>query len=285
MPELTSIEKIVDSVPRFTLPPELTNKPAEAVTDEPKAVESAPTTEPEKPVTEKAPEQETTGKDPEKPSTRRLERRIDRATRNAAEAQARAEAAERRAQELEARLNQPKAPDLGPKMEDYTDINEFAKAREEYAVKKATAEAQTRAREESYRAAQLELKQNWDTQFDRGSGKYDDYQEIVGELHPTTPWAVGIMLAENGDDVAYHLGKHPAEVEKIAALPPFKQFLEIGRLSAKLSQAPVAPKQPSKAPAPITPVTGSAQATDVDFAAPMSPEQYMRIGHKVFRGR
>ena len=73
-----------------------------------------------------------------------------------------------------------------------------------------------------------------------------------------------MMEADNADDIAYHLGSHPKEAQRIAALSPLSQIREIGKLEAKLLAEPAKPKAPSKAPAPITPLTGVAQvATEV----------------------
>ena len=67
--------------------------------------------------------------------------------------------------------------------------------------------------------------------------------------------------AENAEDVAYYLGKNPKEAERIVSLPTLSQVREIGKLEAKLLAEPAKPKTPSKAPAPITPLTGAAPVT------------------------
>jgi hypothetical protein len=80
---------------------------------------------------------------------------------------------------------------------------------------------------------------------------------VVGKIEPTSPLTVAIMKAENGHDIAYHLGKNLKEAQRIAALDPVSQIFELGRIAAKLSAEPEKPKMPSKAPAPITPLTGA----------------------------
>ena len=88
--------------------------------------------------------------------------------------------------------------------------------------------------------------------------KYEDFDEVVGELKPTSPWSNALMRSENGEDIAYYLGKDKAkEGRRIAALDPVSQILEIGRISAKLELQPQERKTPSEAPAPIKPVGGS----------------------------
>ena len=311
MPEITIPEKIETySIPTFLapkMPKELSNEPkeevkevkevkvepAEAVKDAPKPVAEAATTETEKAEEVKEepkaePEKETTGKDPEKASTRRFERRIDRAIRARAEAQARADLLEKELAELKAKAVQPKAlePAGKPRQENFTDVDEYANAVAEWKTAETLKEKEESARKEAFSAAQREMLTQWEGQVDKATDKYDDFHEIVGELKAgVTPWGDAIMQSENGADIAYHLAKHEKEAERIFKLPPAKQFIEIGKLSAKLSLAPEAPKKPSKAPAPIAPVTGAAETGEVNVSDPMPFEKYMKVGAKMFRGR
>lgn len=92
--------------------------------------------------------------------------------------------------------------------------------------------------------------------------KYDDYQAVVynDRLAITDAMAEAIRSADNGPDIAYHLGSNPKEAERIAKLSPLLQAKEIGRIEAKLSNEPPAQKQTTRAPAPISPV-GSTRTT------------------------
>lgn len=277
--------KWADQIPRFTLPAEFqppapepvveAPKPAEAVPDEPKPAEEAT-------ATEAKPAEETTEKDPEKATTRRFERRMDRAVRARAEAQARAEAAERQLEELKSKAAPPKADDSAPRMEDFTDVQEYAKAFAAHETKKAIAERDVVEKQAKNKQAQQRLHANWESQVTKATEKYDDFDEVVGDLKPTTPWAIAIMQEENGADIAHYLGKHEKEAERIIALDPYSQAREIGKLSVKLATTPAAPKVPSRAPAPIEPVKATAVQTD-GIEPNQSPEQYFKIGNKMFR--
>ena len=302
MPEVVIQDEYAKAVPSFivgTLPKEFssTGEPvkeappavAPAIPETPKPEAEAASTPPETEEQKNTdPEQgkETTGKDPEKSSSRRFERRIDRATRKAAEAEAKAEAAERRAAELEARLNAPKTTEDAPKMENFTDVAEYEKAARAHERQLAKKEFEKEQRESSLKTEQEELNRGWEDQVSKGVEKYDDFEDVVGDLKPDTAWKEAIMRADNGYDIAQFLGKHPKEAARINALrSPAAQVLEIGKLSVKLSQAPEAPKKPSQAPKPIAPVTGAAEATGKSFADPMPIEEYMKVGTKMFRGR
>ena len=279
----TVIPDYVTQVPSFVvpkMPKELSNEPKEAAPpQEAKPTEQAPVTEGAE---KEQAEPLTTEKEPEKqPSTRRFERRIDRATRARAEAEARAETLAKELQELKAKQTTPVDPQE-PKMEQFTDIEEYKKASVEYAIQKTLKEKQDTEAKQQAETNQKRLLQDWTERSAEFEEEHDDYAETVGELKPTTPWAIAIMESEAGPQIAYYLGKHLKEAQKIIALPPVSQIREIGKLEAKLLQTPAAPKQPSKAPPPITPVTGSAAVQDNEIKPQMSYEEYMRVRAKTF---
>lgn len=226
--------------------------PAEAAKDPAQTVADSASATPEG--GEKKPDTDQEGS--EKRTTRRFERRIDKLTKRAAEAQARAEFLEKELQQYKRPPDDPAAP----KLENFKDIEEYANAKAKFEADKVLKEHQSKQRTESQKQAEAKLVSDWEQKSARGESKYDDYEDIVGDLKPTTPWAVAIMRAPNGEEIAYHLGKNLKEAQRIAGLEPVDQFLEIGLLSAKLSSEPAKPKAPSKAPPPITPLTGTAPA-------------------------
>ena len=310
-------QQIVDSIPRFVIPAEkiVTHSnqgatpatPAPAAPETPSAAKpeaspekaappaaSEPATPPETAKTEDAkapedkdePEKVTTEKDPEsdgRKASRSYERRIDRVTKRAALAEAKAEAIERELAEIKAK-QAPAADPEEPRADQFTDIEEFKKAVAAHAVKKADAAREVKQREESQKQEQVRLAERWEEVADEGTTKYPDFHEKVGDLKPTTPWAVAIMESENGHEVAYHLATHPKEAERIVGLPWRQQFLEIGKLSVKLAAQPEPVKKPSKAPPPIAPETGAATVPVTDPFKPQPFEQYIKNRPKEFSG-
>jgi len=290
MPESVIPDKYAEQVPRFTLPKEFTNPPETPSTP---PVEKAPAasapTEPKAettPKVEAAPEvaETPTEKDQAPPPAKTgEEKRIFRAIRKANEAQARAEAAERRLQELETQRREPQIPSSKPMSGDFTDIGEFEKAVDKWARAEAVKEYETKQREQASRTQNEKLTRDWQEKVD--DSDYEDWDEIVGNLKPETPLNIALMHTENGVDIAYHLGKNRKEVDRILGLNPAQQFIEIGKLSVKLSLKAEPPKQSSKAPPPIAPVSGASAVPD-DTIKPQQPfEEYQKIGNKMFRGR
>lgn len=94
--------------------------------------------------------------------------------------------------------------------------------------------------------------------------KHADFEQVINSPVFTPEMRDAIFDSEQGPEVAYFLGKNPAEANRIAGMQPAQMLREIGRLEARFS----APNQRaiSSAPSPITPVTGTA-------GAPKDPEK------------
>ena len=207
------------------------------------------------PADSEAKPEEVTPEQAAKREGRRFERRLDKAYKARAEAQARAEQLEKRLAELE----KPKAPEGEPKLEQFDyDPEKYAAAKAEFAKSQAAKEYEAKQREASEKQANERLVSDWEEKAERGADKYPDWHEKVGDLKPDVPLVAAIMEAENGDDIAHYLATNVKEARRIAQLPMRTALREIGKLEAKLQSQPEKPKTPSKAPAPITPLTGTA---------------------------
>lgn len=263
MPEVIETQAELPLAPqapkRFELPPEVeVPAPAESVKPAQDTGDQAtpPKTEGDTPKEEVAtPEQAA------KREGRRFERKLDKAYRQRAEAQARAELLEKRLADLE----KPKAPEGEPKLEQFDyDPEKYAAAKADFAKSQAAKDFEAKQKADVGKQAQQRLVSAWEEKAERGIDKYNDWNDIVGDLIPGTALTDAIMDAENGEDVAHYLGRHPKEAERLAKLSALSQIREIGKLEAKLLSEPEKPKAPSKAPAPITPLTGAASvASDV----------------------
>ena len=106
-----------------------------------------------------------------------------------------------------------------------------------------------------------------ETIYNSGKEKFGDWQDSVDNLN-----AVGLMTrplieaaAETGAaaEVIRHLGQDLDEASRIASLPPVRMAVEVAKLAGKL----ITPKTRaiSNAPAPVSPVKGSAAAPAADL--------------------
>ena len=186
----------------------------------------------------------------------RNERKLARLHRERAEFKARAELAERRFIESQQQGKQDTEKPLT--LADFNfDEAEFAKAVEARASEKITRESEAKRAAESQKQYQQRVIAGWNKKVAGAVTKYDDFAEVTGDFELATPALYEMMEADNGPDIAYYLGQHPDEADRIASLSVSSQIRAIGRLEAKLAATPPKPKTPSGAPEPIKPVGGS----------------------------
>lgn len=139
-----------------------------------------------------------------------------------------------------------------PKREAFQDDEQFVKAQIEHlAEQKAREKLEQRQKaEQSERIAET-----FQEKAEKALERYPDFNQVIS--NPTLPinevMVEFIAESDLGPDVAYHLGKNPAEAHRIAQLSPVKAARELARIESELAARPKA--NPSKAPEPITPVT------------------------------
>src|SRR3990167_4231945 len=158
---------------RFVLPEE----PAVVSTPDKNTVEVATTTEPEV-----KPEKEVTAEQTAKREERRAQNKLEKAYRVRAEALAKAEFLEKQLAEERAK-NAPKAPEGEPKLEQFDyDPEKYAAAKADYAKSQAGKEFEAKQRTETEKQAIQRLVSDWEVKAERGADKYDDWNDIVGDL-------------------------------------------------------------------------------------------------------
>ena len=132
------------------------------------------------------------------------------------------------------------------------------------AVKEALAEEAKKAEQREVEAKAKAAQESYVARVNKAIEKYPDYKAVAEspDVQVSMPMAQAIITSDHGPEIAYHLGKNPAEAARIAALPPVQQLVEIGLIVAKLTApAPKADSQPpqpkpsvSAAPKPIKPL-------------------------------
>lgn len=129
---------------------------------------------------------------------------------------------------------------------------------EEYLEALATEKAEAIVAHRDHSKSVNEIEEKYQNQVDESLDKYPDYVQVAHtHKYMTADMASAIKASDIAVDLAYHLGTHLDEAERIFKLPPMLQIKELGKLEAKLEASPPETKKPSSAPAPIKPVTGS----------------------------
>ncbi len=138
-----------------------------------------------------------------------------------------------------------------------------------------TADVQTLVQQEAARLVEeRRFNEACNKVYATGKSEFQDFDQAVGNLQMVgAPKALleFVAASDAGAKLIHHLGTDLDEAARIAQLPPVLMARELTRLEFKLSQPQAKPV--SKAPAPITPVSGTsggskdpADMSDAEFA-------------------
>lgn len=216
--------------------------------------------------------------------TGRYQKRIDRLTKRASEAERLASEERQKREALEQKLNGGKADDATttdePDSADFDSYSDYLDALATYNSKNEGKQEDSKAKEAD-KSKQPEQKEQADADFDEAledvqasfadsKAKYADFDEVVSapDLAITNDMVKALAETDDPAGVAYYLGKNKEEAARIAGLKPLGIARELGRIETKLAAAPT--KRATAAPDPISPVSGSdgseTAIADMEFA-------------------
>jgi hypothetical protein len=235
----------------------------------------------------------------------KIQERFSKMAEQRRAAEERAAAAEARARELEAKFNPPKLDDIEavigprPKASEFTDIEEFSTALEDWGGKRAILlDAQQRGQQaaEQSRAEQIKTFRERQAAFKEA---HSDYDEVVGSASdiPVAQDLLDEMLGSDmGLAVQYYLGKNHDEIKRLNSLSPAKRMLEFGRLETRLKLEaktaaadpspeviPAATRQRQAPPEPVRPIATASAGNaangyfDADGEFTGTPEQWAAL--------
>jgi hypothetical protein len=210
-------------------------------------------------------------------------------TRKAAKLTARAKEAEAEAAYWRKLATQQKAeepaakPAAKPKMADFDSVEAYGEAIAEYKADEIVNRAL--AKREQERAIQTTT-QGYNArvqEFKKTTPDFDEVFEELGEGPVLPPEVVqGILEADEGPAIAYHLAKNPSEVTRLMSLTPYKRMLELGKIGAKTAASPAAKVEATKkiSSAPGAPKVPNASATATKSEATMSDIEWYHHRNK-----
>lgn len=263
------------------------SKPA---AEEPKAEVAAPDEgkKPEESAPPEAPDEDPAASDEPK-KAKGVQKRIDELVRQREEEKAEklrllaiVEGLNKPKQEPEAK---PEVEDQGPQKptrESFGTTDEYVAALADYAeqkaawssekaVKEALAEQTRQAEQRQIAEGQKAAQEAYAKRVQEATKEYPDYKEVAEspDVVVSIPMAHAILQSEHGPKIAYHLGKHPEEAQRIAQLSPPVQLMEMGLIVARLTQPPAASPAPQKpavsaAPKPLKPLESKSEPVAKD---------------------
>jgi hypothetical protein len=146
-------------------------------------------------------------------------------------------------------------PQSPARPQDYRAPEQYTRAIAEQAVREVGAEILARQASQAQEAAARAAKDAWAEATAAFREKAPDFEAVAHnpDLAITPVMADAIRESSRGAEIAYYLGKNPAEAARIASLPPVSQATAIARLEARIEdpQASI-----TKAPPPVSALSG-----------------------------
>lgn len=208
----------------------------------------------------------------EDPIPKGVQKRIDRAVREKYEAQAEAKMLKERLDRIEQNLQQNHRTDRPidnsePRIDNFDDFDKYVAAKAEWIASKkineTLQERERRAAEERVAAAHYKAVDGWQQRVEQATAELPDFEEVLSssDVPMSDFMRDAIIDSDLGPKVAYWLANNPDEAKKIASMSPLATVKAIGRLEERLESQAKAPKKPTSAPAPLTPVGGKASVS------------------------
>jgi hypothetical protein len=153
--------------------------------------------------------------------------------------------------------------------QDYRVPEDYTRAVAEQAVREAGAGLLARQAEQAQAFATRAAQDAWTEATAEFRQRIPDFEAVAHNpnLAITPVMADAIRESGRGAEIAYYLGKNPAEAAQIAGLPPVSQATAIARLEGRLAAGT---NSISRAPQPVTTLSGRGGSAgkpleDMDF--------------------
>lgn len=219
--------------------------PAETPASEPTTtVETAETPTPESTpqITEPTPEDRQT----------KFQRRIDKLTREKYDLQRALDAVSVQ----RTPVVQASPADVEPQEADFADYGSYIKALTTFSVRQSQQESALAVRQQQQQAAEAAIVAQFEPQITAARAKYEDFDDVVSAPIFAQDTQAMLMQSPHGAEIGYYLGLRPQEADAMNRMSPVAKARAIIALEQKIGTQQT--KTVSTAPAPITPVSGSA---------------------------
>ncbi len=229
---------------------------------------------------------------------RAAEESAAKAVEDAKTASARVEQLEKEAKELRALKEKYEPtktePDQRPDPANYTEIEDYTKAIEQWAKESTKLELAKEAKANADKAAQESVTKSWQERQEAYKATNTDYAETIAaaDLQVYNECGQVIIESDVGPEILYHLAKNPELVEKMKVMSISRALVEVGKLEAKFgadSKPDTSYKKVeiSKAPAPISSIKAgsigesSGVGTDGEWTKSFAEYKAARLSGKI----
>jgi len=233
-------------------------------------------------------EEEEEVEEEEKPEAKKkggFSKRIDRLTREKSElaeqlAHVQGQLAEKNAAKSEDR--KAAAVDPEPQAKDFEKHEDYIAAIARWNTRQETSKIREQERQAAFQQRTQETFDSYNQAANDFRKEHDDFDEVVGSPDIKIPAAVQVAIVEMGNDgpeLAYFLGQHPEECEKLLEMSDARAVAYLGRIDATLH-----PDEKENPPAKKIPVSKAAEpAKLVKTSATTSAKSPDEMTHKEYR--
>ncbi len=198
-----------------------------------------------------------------------FEKRIERFNRRIAEKEAEIEHWKKAALQGQSQQSTPQPVQVQPTAK--PTIEQFGTNLDAYVEAVSDWKYAENKRQEAANAQHAEFQKRYAEQEKSLKSSNPDYQEVIQEFRDkyknVNAPDLNLYLQESDQSAAlyWYLAQNHSEVDRILALSPVRRVAELGKMEAKLGTVGSAPSKAantvSKAPKPVTPVTGASPTT------------------------
>lgn len=130
-----------------------------------------------------------------------------------------------------------------PRLDDFETLEAYQEALTDWKLDQREAARKEADAKAAGERAQVEARAAWEKKERAARKAHADFDDVLDTVE--IPATAGVLAArqalleeEAGAEILYYLGKHPKEIERIAALSPVSAVREIGKLAALLEKSP-----------------------------------------------
>ena len=207
----------------------------------------------------------------------KLNKRFDKVTQRAKEAEARSVELENRLKEYEAKATPQQEPvratiEGKPQASQFNDAFEYAEALAEWSAENALKQRDAEEVQRKARKAQDKVLNNWNEKIAKAKTSMPDFDRMVQSSTTVVSDEIrdSILESDVGPQLLYFLASDENFATKLTEMPLVKALREIGRLEARFEQEDKPKAKANKesvsrstAPSPIRPLTGGKIGNDV----------------------
>lgn len=166
-----------------------------------------------------------------------------------------------------------------PQQDDYETTQEWIKATAKHVLKAELQADKVEQAEQKRLRENQDLNAKFQKMADKFEEKHPDFWDAMDNLRSyQIPGYINeaVQSSDLGAELTYYLSNNTEELETILDLQPSAAVRALGRLEAKLENAPK-PKEISKVPDPIKPLKGGSKTGSSEYKAGDSFEQFYKV--------